>query len=247
MKVNVVSIDQSYSLASGAVTNFAVLELSSGKTLRVALSDEDTSALIAASTSDLGGEYTPEDEAEELGRLEADAYVARLDEITAEREAAKMSTADLDDVATTLNFDSDDERPNTPIDNPASPLSAEDDYREKPVYEHHVDEGVVEWEKLPDTQLPPSMKAILKKSNVNAFISVTELDELKAQILEHMKNKPKTGKVNWNEGARRGGKNPWANHRTVPRDDAGNPIPPGGIVEADPGESSDDDDGVGQL
>ena len=30
-------------------------------------------------------------------------------------------------------------------------------------------------------------------------------------------------------------------------DEAGNPIPPGGIAEADPGEVQDDDDGVAQA
>jgi len=39
-----------------------------------------------------------------------------------------------------------------------------------------------------------------------------------------------------------------ASRRTVPMDEAGNPIPPGGIIEADPGEGPDpDDDGVAQA
>lgn len=115
-------------------------------------------------------------------------------------------------------------------------------------YEHHVEEGVVEWEKLPDTQLPPQMKGYLRKAGVNKFLSMEDLNALKSQILESMAKKPKVGKVNWNEGQKReGAGGAWASFRTVPKDEHGNPRPPGGIVEADPGEGADDDDGVAQL
>lgn len=244
MNVNVVSIDQSYELATGAVSNFAVLELSSGKRIRIPLSDEDTSLLISESTSDLGGGY--ESEEVEAGAMEAAAEVLRQAPVI---QDISETDSDWTDPSNILDFDVEDGPRPTPIENPASPINVVNDYAETPVYEHHVEEGVVEWEKLPDTQLPPSMKDILRKSKVNPFISVADLDALKAQILEHMAKKPKPGKVNWNEGPKRAGaaKDPWANMRTVNKDEAGNPLPPGGIVEADPGEDYDDDDGVSQL
>lgn len=115
-------------------------------------------------------------------------------------------------------------------------------------YESRVEEGVVEWEKLPDNQLTPQMKGILRKSGVNKFLSIEDLNALKTQILETLNKQPKAGKVNWNEGQKHPGAiDAWSTFNTVPKDEFGNPRPPGGIIEADPGESAEDDDGVGQL
>lgn len=112
-------------------------------------------------------------------------------------------------------------------------------------YEHHVEAGAVEWEKLPDTQLPPSMKQIMRTAKLNPIISADDLETIKASILQKMGKTAKPGKVDWQEGTRRQVDN--RPRRTVPMDDAGNPLPPGGIMEADPGEGPDEDDGVDQA
>ena len=117
---------------------------------------------------------------------------------------------------------------------------------ELPDDERHITEDSVEWATLPDTQLPPSMKNILKASGIKPIITQEELTNLKAQILERMRGQPQAGKVDWNSGPRRDiGSRP---RKTVPMDEAGNPKPPGGIIEADPGEGPDEDDeGVAQA
>lgn len=205
MKVTVVSIDQSYELSTGAVENYAILELPSGKRLRIAVSDEDTTSLISESTNELGGE--PESwEIEELSRLPTPQ----------ERQLAK----------------SDVVHPGPHVAEVASDSAP-----------------VIEWEKLPESQLSSQMKNILRRSDVNKFISPDDLATLIAQMSEVLDKQPKAGKVNWNEGPKHPDtKNPWANLRTTPKEPLMSSVPPGGIVESAPiEETDDDDDGVGQL
>lgn len=101
---------------------------------------------------------------------------------------------------------------------------------------------VVDWEALPDSELSPKIKQILKTSRINRIITVSELTALKLQIEEHLSRAPKAGKVQWGQGPTVAKERPI---RTVPMDIAGNPLPPGGIVEAD--MTQDDDDGVSQV
>ena len=112
-------------------------------------------------------------------------------------------------------------------------------------YPHHVASGEVEWERLPDTQLPPMMKQILRDSRIAPTITIEELDKLKLAISTELSQRPIVGQVSFNSGIQR----PVTSvpRRTVPMDIAGNPIPPGGITEIDPGETSDDEDGVQQV
>jgi hypothetical protein len=108
-------------------------------------------------------------------------------------------------------------------------------------------EEQVNWTTLPDTQLPPGMRQVFEASGIEPVLSRTDFDNLKLKILEKLRGsgKPTMGEVVWDQGPQRQVKS--APRRTVPMDEAGNPIPPGGLVEADPGESQDDDDGVAQL
>lgn len=105
---------------------------------------------------------------------------------------------------------------------------------------------VVQWEALSDEELSSEVKDILRASGVNPILAVDDLVTLREQILARLK-KPAAGKVDWNSGPKRGAKDPWANRKAVSQDEAGNPIVPGGIIETDPGENMDDDDGVAQL
>lgn len=216
MNVTITAIDQSYSLKTGEVTNFAVIRMPSGRVVRVALSEEDTQSLLVENS-------TPYEEASDSDPVESQVA---MEQLLAQEVLFQPSVV--------------------PSPTPAMDPTRESGWKE-PFYEHHVEEGVVEWEKLPDTQLPPQMKQVMRTAGINQFISIKELDDVKKMILERMSKKPKPGQVDWSGGSQAAG--PWDNFKTVPRDEAGNPIPPGGIIEADPGELSDgdDDDGVGQL
>ena len=110
------------------------------------------------------------------------------------------------------------------------------------------EEEQVNWTILPDTQLPPGMRQVFEASGIEPVLSRTDFDNLKLKILEKLRvsGKPTVGEVVWDQGPQR--QTRAAPRRTVPMDEAGNPMPPGGLVEADPGESQqDDDDGVAQL
>lgn len=213
MIVTITDIDQSYSLKSGAVTNYIVLELPSGLKVRVLAEDADAQAIINES-------HTPQPQRQPI------AY-------DPDNPHPDYKSEDFGG----LNMDAWDESPQRP-DVGRDPLAPEPT--------KHQSEGMLDWENLPDTQLPPMMKSILKSSRVAKFLTYDDLQKLKGQILERLKDKPQAGQVNWSEGARRQVQG--VPRRTVPMDDAGNPIPPGGIVEADPGEGPDeDDDGVAQA
>lgn len=224
MKVLVTDIDQRFSLRTQSVTNYLVLQLPSGKQIRALMDDADTQAVIAESA---GAPQEVQYTNDHRGRSEI-AYTGPED--FSEDNPFQLDPAVPLDTSPQL----------TPIgDMPQGGWDA-------PEPTKHVTSGAVEWEKLPDTQLPPQMKRILKASRINPVISLEDLDNLKIQILERMKEQPQAGKVEWDTGPkRRMGAVP---RRTVPMDEAGNPIPPGGIIEADPGEGPDeDDDGVSQA
>lgn len=107
----------------------------------------------------------------------------------------------------------------------------------------------VNWTTLPETQLPPMMREVFEASGIEPVMTLKEFENLKLKVLERLRNmgKPQPGEVSWNQGTQRTKRS--TPRRTVPMDEAGNPLPPGGIVEADPGEGPDDDedDGVPQL
>jgi hypothetical protein len=122
---------------------------------------------------------------------------------------------------------------------------AETPVEERATLEHHVSAGIVQWETLPDTQLPPQMKQILKMSGLAPSISIEDLDRLKLELATRLSQRPQVGKVSFNSGPQHTSRPP--PRRTVPMDEKGNPLPPGGIVDADPGENPDDEDGVQQV
>lgn len=197
MKATITDIDQRFSLESGAVANFVVIQLPSGRQVRAPIDDETVQAIISESQG-----VTPRDP-------------------VAEPEPSSKAFTHEDFDLETIEL------------SPVASLGI------------HDREGAVAWEILPDSQLSPQMKKILKDSQINPIISNEDLEALKAQITERLDNKAKPGKVAWNEGPRR----PISERprRTVPMDEAGNPLPPGGIMETDPGEVQDDDDGVAQA
>lgn len=128
-------------------------------------------------------------------------------------------------------------------------VATEAESQEVEIAEHspEPEPELIEWATLDDATLPAVVKDVLKTSGVGPKLSVQDLTNLTIQILNHLKEAPAPGKVNWNTKNKRDQRDPWSNFKTVPRDEAGNPLPPGGIVEPDPGEGWDDDDGVGQL
>jgi|SRR5688572_5485742 len=225
MKATITDIDQRFSMETGRVTNFVIIRLPSGRELRAQVDDATMEELITESSK---GPYeaTPRDARVDAGSSSEVFVHEHFDNGFGYDGAVTQVARQQADEAF------GDGPPPTPVD-------------EVEQLEHHVDSGVVEWAKLPDTQLPPQMKKILRDSKVNPVISVEDLDHLKAQILERLSKQPKPGQVKWNQGAQRETQS--RPIRTVPRDEAGNPRPPGGITEIDPGESQDDDDGVAQA
>jgi len=219
MKVLVTDIDQRFSLRNQSVTNYLVLQLPSGRQVRALMDDADTQAVIAESAG------STQEVHDHRGKSEV-AY-------TGPEDFNEDNPFQLDPA---VQLDSSPQ---------LTPVGGGDDWK-TPEPTKHVTSGNVEWEKLPDTQLPPQMKRILRASRISPIISIEDLDNLKVEILERMREQPKAGKVEWDTGPKR--KMAAAPRRTVPMDEAGNPIPPGGIIEADPGEGPDeDDDGVAQA
>jgi hypothetical protein len=79
--------------------------------------------------------------------------------------------------------------------------------------------------------LPPQVKKILTDAGIPNEISENELEKLLGYVYNQLANSQAAV-----EPVR-----PNGHRRTVPSDEAGYPIPPGGITEADPGEVMDDD------
>jgi hypothetical protein len=218
MKATITDIDQSYSLATGRVSNFLIFQLPSGQKIRAHIGDEDAQTVITESRT----------QASPAPRSQGIAYDP--DNPRPDFEHEDFGGLDMSVV--------DGEPTKTPVNGGYDPLGPEPT--------KHVNEGMLDWTRLPDTQLPPQMKQILKASRIPPMISYDDLQALKGQILERMRDKPQAGKVDWNGGPRRSGSG--IPIRTVPMDEKGNPMPPGGIIEADPGEGPDeDDDGVAQA
>lgn len=224
MIVKITDIDQRYSLTQQSLSNYLVIELPSGKKFQAEVDDTTVAAVLAASKSQ-----------DELPPLQASQSQNEYDsEQRAETYTNGHSSINPFELA-----EADPEPSYTPVD----------DESEEQI-EHHVETGVVEWEKLPDTQLPPSIKAILRASGINPVLSITDLNTLKLEITTKMASRPKVGSVEWDTGPRR--KITSVPRRTVQMDEAGNPMPPGGILEMgpekDPGEvRGDDDDGIQQA
>lgn len=205
MRVTIAAVDQRFSLDSGSVTSFLVIQLPSGYTVRATIDDAALEHVV-----------------QEARNTDAVQQVAQqvpnqipLDRVGQFTEVSPLAVQ-------------------TPVPPP-----------DEDIYPHHVATGEVEWERLPDTQLPPMMKKILRESRIAPKITIEDLDKLKLAISTELSSRPIVGQVAFNSGIQR----PVTSipRRTVPMDEAGNPMPPGGIVDADPGESSDDEDGVAQV
>jgi hypothetical protein len=114
-------------------------------------------------------------------------------------------------------------------------------------------EDMVDWGS--DKNLSPVIREVLENAGVPKVMPRGELDELKIEILQALQqqNRPPPSEVNWNQSGQSAKQSHLSRRKTVPMDSAGNPIPPGGIIEAedsDPGEipgGDDDDDGIGQV
>lgn len=225
MKVLVTDVDQRYSLVSKSITNYLVLQLPSGRKIRALADDADTQAVLTESSA---------------ARSTLEPAVQYTNDFRGWSEIEYQGPED---------YGSDDpfKLAAVPLDSSPQLTPVEGSVKwDEPEPTKHIASGMVEWEKLPDTQLPPQMKHILRVSRVSPTISVEDLDKLKLEILQRLDSQPKAGKVEWDTGPRRQLSS--AGRRTVPMDEAGNPIPPGGIIEADPGEGPDeDDDGVSQA
>jgi hypothetical protein len=258
MRATITDVDQRFSLQTQSFSNYLTIELPSGQRFQVPVDDEVVKVIIAESQG-----APPEAPLEASPRRDGVRMPPPPHPIEDYEEAFKpfvpTHRQTNGHAVTPMGEDFMMEAPgNLAVvtkPEPVTLLELEDEgpqhtpvgdwpERELP---HHVEEGMVDWQTLPDTQLPPSVKAVLRASQIPPLIMMSDLNNLKAEIVTHMANKPKAGKTDWNSGPKRQIEN--APRRTVPRDEAGNPIPPGGILEMperDPGEirggGGDDED-----
>jgi hypothetical protein len=105
-------------------------------------------------------------------------------------------------------------------------------------------EPTVNWEVLPEGVLSTAAKAVLRSANIDKTLTQSDFLSLRKQIMEKLAAQ-QIGEVQWNGGPRSNVMS--VPRRTVPMDEKGNPLPPGGIGEADPGEVAEDEDGVESL
>jgi hypothetical protein len=241
MKATITDITQRFSFETGTFANYLVLRLPSGRNVTVSTDDDTVAAVLAEAQ---GGTTETQPHPEPLQPAPRRAPPSPpppppvtpmgVDFIIGQETQGSLAVVTKPEPVTLLEID--DGPQETPVDWPERQLP------------HHVESGLVDWETLPDTQLPPSIKRVLRDSRIAKLITIDDLDQLKAEIIRHMTNKPKAGKVSWDTGPRRQIES--AQRRSVPKDEAGNPIPPGGILEMperDPGEVRDEDDGVQQA
>jgi len=105
-------------------------------------------------------------------------------------------------------------------------------------------EPVVSWENLPESMLPREAKTVMLSASLPKTLPQSDFLSLRKQIMEKL-GEQQVGKVQWNGGARSNVTS--VPRRTVPMDEKGNPLPPGGIIDTDPGEVAEDEDGVESL
>lgn len=271
MRVTITDVDQRFSLESREFTNLLTVQLPSGQYFQVAVSDEVVKAVLAEASGTVAPGpamghppapspvyhhpgVPPTTEVYTNGRARPAAPPPRAPEPEQQRAHESEEFEDL------VDGDYETQGQLTIVNTPEAVTLVELETGPQPTpvgdwpereLKHHVASGEVDWETLPDTQLPPSVKAILRASQVQRMLTIEDLDKLKADIVTHMaqaSKKPRAGQVNWDSGPRRQVES--AARRSVPRDEAGNPIPPGGILEMperDPGEIRDDDEGVQQA
>ena len=166
MKVELVTVDQSYSLDTNKVDNFAIFRLSDGSTIRAAIDEEATVNII---------------------------------------KCASDSSLSVPDVF---------------ADQPMAP-------------------DLVAWAELSESELPASVKDILRKIDAPAELSMADI----GAVVASLSSSPSNGSTPGGNGAL-----PPAPRKTVASTQAGYPM---GVVSPDPGEVGEgadlDEDGVGQL
>lgn len=253
MKVVITDVNQGYSFETQTFDNSIIFQLPSGRLVRAKVEEQDVAAIILESQGVAAPPprreipsppprrpietyekafqpFVKKDEAEQREFEDPDPFTDG--EWSGEQLAAPPPAAPV----TLLEQDQSQPQPTPVGDWPE---------RELP---HHVDSGMVEWETLPDTQLPPSIKKVMRDSQLNPILSIETINQLKLEISSHMANRPKAGKVSWDTGPRR--QSTRALRRSVPMDEAGNPLPPGGIIEMQTESErtpSEEDDGVPQA
>jgi hypothetical protein len=242
MNVSIIDVNQRYSLQSRSFSNVITLQLPNGARVLASVED-DVLQTILATAQGYPAAVPVEGARDPVAAAQAQGYsnVTRLP--TAHVPPPPAYTPP----PPPPGYDNPEENPflateafdGAPQQTPVPP---------EPGYQldHHVDQGEVEWETLPDTQLPPQVRQIMKLSGVPPRLSIADLDRLKLEITTRLAQRPKAGEVNWESGPRRQVES--TRIRTVPRDEAGNPIPPGGILEMrdsnDPGEVREEEDAL---
>ena len=243
MRATITDVDQRFSLETQTFSNYLTIELPSGQRFQVPVDDEVVKVVIAEAQGAAPPEPAqtrpaprqpppprPLEDYEEAFR----PFVPTHNQATngsGSNGHDQLAVVTRPDPVTLLELEDEGPQP-TPVG----------DWPEREL-KHHVESGMVDWATLPDTQLPPSVKAVLRASQIAPLIMMEDLNNLKAEIVTHMANRPKAGKTDWNSGPKRQIES--TPRRTVPRDEAGNPIPPGGILEMperDPGEIRGGDD-----
>jgi hypothetical protein len=109
------------------------------------------------------------------------------------------------------------------------------------------DQEMVDWHELDEETLHPQVKQVMLQAGTPRTLPLQELIDLAQGIAKQLSEPPppppgpQTGPSPLRASSPR---------RTVPMDAAGNPRVqrvPGGVVDSDPGEVFDEDDGVAQL
>lgn len=194
MNVEIIKIDQSFSLKTREVENYLVLRLPSGAEVKALVSDDDCSQIIQHSVGD--GQETKEDD-----------YA---------QDNASVDVMGFEGVQPVLEA-------------PPAPINA--------VSSHQL----VEWRSLNVGILPDNVREVLESSSLPDRVELSKLLPLIRDISNQLNPpSPPPGP------AQAPGFLQSAPRLQVPKDEMGNPIVPGGRVEQDPGEVTDED-GVPQL
>jgi hypothetical protein len=226
MIVTIIDVNQRYVLQTQSFSNVITFRLPNGLEVAAVVTDSALQAVLTAAQGQPVQAVSVREEAP------LPTNVSRLP--TPFKPPPRVADPTQNPFLATEDFEAG------PMETPVPP-SPEDQF------EHHVEEGLVEWKLLPDTQLPPQVRHIMEMSQLPAMMTIADLDQLKLEITSRLAKRPQAGQVDWDSGPRRRVES--TPRRTVSMDEAGNPIPPGGILEMreardarDPGEVREEED-----